>query len=82
MKLTKHIFKKYFVYILSFVFLIMFTTTLSVFAVGGPYAPGDTLNPDCLPGVAGCVVTIPSGGWGLTGTSGTVDGTNFIGTTD
>jgi hypothetical protein len=28
------------------------------------------------------LTNLPGGGWGLTGTSGTVDGTNFIGTTD
>ena len=28
------------------------------------------------------LTNLPGGGWGLTGSSGTVDGTNFIGTTD
>jgi len=47
-------------------------------ALGPNYSPGETLDPAEGPGTA--VVVIPTG-WGLTGTSGLVDGTNFIGTT-
>ncbi|MFA6524632.1 MAG: hypothetical protein WCT38_03960, partial [Candidatus Paceibacterota bacterium] len=79
MNFLKHISKNNLFLILFFVFLFIFSATINVFATDWPYAPGATLNPGCLPGATNCVVT---GGWGLTGNSGTVDGTNFIGTTD
>ncbi|MFA6524596.1 MAG: hypothetical protein WC264_03820 [Candidatus Paceibacterota bacterium] len=75
----KHISKNNLILIFSIIFLFIFSATINVFATAWPYAPGATLNPGCLPGVTNCVVT---GGWSLTGNSGTVDGTNFIGTTD
>jgi len=47
---------------------------------GGTLGVGKVLTSDAT-GVA-TWQTPAGGGWGLTGTSGTVDGTNFIGTTD
>jgi hypothetical protein len=47
---------------------------------GGSLAAGKVLTSDAG-GVATWQAAAPSG-WGLTGTSGSVDGTNFIGTTD
>ena len=47
----------------------------------GGYTPGQTLNPDCAPGDVDCVVALPAS-WSLTGNSGTIAGTNFLGTTD
>jgi len=57
----KHIFKKHLSAVLSIGFLIVFATTFHMLAdapVGG-YDPGETLNPDCLPGADDCVVTTP-----------------------
>jgi hypothetical protein len=77
MNYLKHIFKKHLISVLSLGFLIVFAVTFHSIA----YNPGETLNPTCAPGEAGCTVEI-STGWGLTGNAGTVDGTNFLGTTD
>jgi hypothetical protein len=44
-------------------------------------SPSTTLFPT-QSAVATYIASIPSSGWGLTGNSGTVPGTNFIGTTD
>ena len=46
----------------------------------GTVAAGNVLTTDSLG--FGTWEPIPSGGWSLTGNAGTVDGTNFIGTTD
>ncbi|MBU1728109.1 hypothetical protein KKA39_02285, partial [Patescibacteria group bacterium] len=81
MKLIKHIFKNHLSAVLAIGFLVVFVTTFNLLAAPDPYDPGETLDPTCNPGEAGCTVEIPTG-WDLTGTSGTVDGTNFIGTTD
>ncbi|MFZ3015857.1 MAG: hypothetical protein WA101_02560, partial [Minisyncoccia bacterium] len=75
----KHILRNHLGPILSLSFLIIFAATLHIFASPDPYAPGETLDPTCLPGTPDCTVVTPTG-WDLTGTSGTVDGTNFIGT--
>lgn len=61
--------------------------------VAGNLRFSGALMPNNLPGTAGQVLTSAGpgvaptwqpagGGWGLTGNAGTVDGTNFIGTTD
>ena len=79
MKFLNHIFKRHAPIALSILAILALVVLMKVFAVGPNYAPGETLDPAEGPGTA--VVDIPTG-WGLTGTSGTVDGTNFIGTTD
>ncbi|MGE0587372.1 MAG: hypothetical protein AB7O48_02275 [Cyclobacteriaceae bacterium] len=48
---------------------------------GGSPAPGKVLTSDAT-GVATWQAAGGGSGWGLTGNSGTTDGTNFIGTTD
>ena len=80
----KHLIKKYFIVITSFFIVLTFSAVLKVYATppGTPYTPGETLNPTCGPTDTNCTVSVGSSGWGLTGNAGTVDGTNFIGTTD
>ena len=74
-------FKNHWPKILSvFFFAILFTAYVNSFAV---FAPGETLNPNCAPGVAGCTVS-SSGGTSIpdqTGNSGkylTTDGTGNL----
>ena len=76
--------KRSFLIIAIFLFVVAFSFMFKVSATppATPYNPGETLNPTCGPTDTNCTVSIGSSGWGLTGNAGTVDGTNFIGTTD
>ena len=81
MKFINHIFNKHKIpatlIVASVLMLVVYFISNSLAAT--TYGPGDTLDPAEGPGSA--TVEIPTG-WGLEGTSGTVDGTSFIGTTD
>ena len=88
MKFLNHIFNKHRDIALSILGIIAVVVFVKIFAAdpapSGGFTAGATLNPDCLPSDnVNCIVKASSGsGWGLTGNAGTVDGTNFIGTTN
>lgn len=88
LKKIKHFFHKNTVVILSILFLVFFAGTMQLFAADPPpplggYLPGDSLDPGCLPTDPDCLVKIDNlNVWNILGNAGTVDGTNFIGTTD
>ena len=51
-------------------FLLLIGSYVKIFAIGSPYAPGATLDPECPPGEINCTVLITSGGTSLWTESG------------
>jgi hypothetical protein len=49
-----------------FIFVFLLASSMTVFAVG-PYTPGETLNPNCVPGTTNCIVDVSASQWGTTG---------------
>ena len=63
--------KLHFTKILSvLLFLLLFGAYAKIFAIANPYNPGQTLDPNCLPGEVNCTVLIGTGG-GLSSATGT-----------
>lgn len=59
MKFINHIFVKHRSTALALIALFIFAVLLKVSAVsGGPFTPGETLNPDCYPSNVNCIVKI------------------------
>ncbi len=53
-----------------FLFVLLIGLYSNIFAIGEPYDPGETLDPECPPGEINCTVLITSGGssqWTTTG---------------
>jgi hypothetical protein len=57
-KLKNFISNNYPKFILGFLFVFLLGTYVKIFAIGSPYAPGDTLDPACAPGEVNCIVQI------------------------